>query len=236
MKLRIAGVVVGFLSLVLSLAAQTSGSSPASVPVPPLVNFSGVLTDVNGKPLTGTVGVTFSLYKDQQGGAPLWLESQNIKPNSSGHYTATLGSSTSQGIPANIFASGEAHWLGVQVQGQAEQPRVLLVSAPYALKAGDAETLGGLPASAFALAIPQSKAASANTVASVIGQSTPPPASAVTGTGTANYLPLWDSASDIVTSVLFQKGLGSTAKIGINTSSPSATLDVKGGTLLSGKS
>jgi len=216
--------------------AQQSVATATDATVPPLVNFSGVLIGLNGKPLSGVVGVTFYLYKEQQGGAPLWLETQNVQPNSTGHYTVMLGSTTSQGIPANIFASGEAHWLGVQVQGQAEQPRVLLVSAPYALKAGDAETLGGLPASAFALAIPQSKAASANTVASVIGQSTPPPASAVTGTGTANYLPLWDSASDIVTSVLFQKGLGSTAKIGINTSSPSATLDVKGGTLLSGKS
>jgi hypothetical protein len=43
---------------------------------------------------------------------------------------------------------------GVQVQGQAEQPRVLLVSAPYALKAGDAGTIGGLPPSAFVLAMP----------------------------------------------------------------------------------
>ena len=59
MELRIGCVLVGFLSLVLSLAAQTSGSGPASALVPPLVNFSGVLTDVDGKPLTVTVGVTF---------------------------------------------------------------------------------------------------------------------------------------------------------------------------------
>ena len=44
-----------------------------------------------------------------------------------------LGSTSSQGLPANVFASGEARWLGVQVQGQAEQPRVLLMSVPYAL-------------------------------------------------------------------------------------------------------
>ena len=37
----------------------------------------------------------------------------------------------------------------MQVQGQAEQSRVLLVSVPYAFKAHEAETLGGLPASAF---------------------------------------------------------------------------------------
>jgi hypothetical protein len=42
-----------------------------------------------------------------------------------------------------LFATGESRWLGVQVQvpGEIEQPRVLLVSVPYALKAADAETL-----------------------------------------------------------------------------------------------
>jgi len=149
MKLPVLCVVVGLLLSVLSLTAQTPGSSPVSAQVPPLSSFSGVLTNSNGKPLTAITGVTFSLYAQQEGGAPLWLETQNVRPNSTGHYTVVLGSTTSQGIPASIFASGEAHWLGVQAQGQDEQPRVLLVSAPYALKAGDAETLGGKPASAF---------------------------------------------------------------------------------------
>jgi hypothetical protein len=57
---------------------------------------------------------------------------------------------------------------------------------------------------------------------------TPPPAGAVTGTGTVNFLPLWDSTSDIVSSIVFQSGTGSTAKIGFNTTTPAATLDVKG--------
>jgi len=50
--------------------------------------------------------------------------------------------------------SGEARWLGVQPEGQTEQPPILLLGVPYALKAGDAETWGGLPASAFVLAAP----------------------------------------------------------------------------------
>jgi len=40
--------------------AQTQTSSGSSV-VPSLVNFSGVLTDLNGKVRSGAVGVTFSL-------------------------------------------------------------------------------------------------------------------------------------------------------------------------------
>jgi hypothetical protein len=132
--------------------AQEPAAVSANPIVPPLVNFSGVLTDVNGKPISGVVGVTFLLYKDAQGGAPVWLETQNVSPDKNGHYTAMLGSASSHGLPPEIFVAGEAHWLAVQVAGEAEQPRVLLVSAPYALKAGDAETLGGFPASAFMLA------------------------------------------------------------------------------------
>ena len=176
------------------------------------MNFSGSLTDLNGEPLTGTVGVTFSLYQQQQGGAPLWLETQNVKPNSIGRYTVMLGSTTSQGIPANIFASGEAHWLGVQVQGQAEQPRVLLVSAPYALKSGDAETLGGKPASAFMAAFGNAASGNVNTPT-------------ITGTGKKDYVPLWLSATKLGSSKLFQSTAGN---LGISTTSPAASLDVNG--------
>src|SRR5579863_3211426 len=190
MKLRSGCVVVGLLSLVLSLAAQTSSSSFASAQVPPFIQFSGVAGDVYGKPLTGVVGVTFYLYQEQQGGAPLWMETQNVQPDKSGRYSVLLGSTTSQGLPASIFASGEAHWLGVQVQGQSEQSRSLLASTPYALKAADAETIGGLPPSAFVLAVPVASGvtSSAN---QTVSSSSPGVAPAVGGSGTANNIPIW---------------------------------------------
>src|SRR5580693_2000126 len=142
---------LSLICCVLQLSAQQSTTSAI---VPPVVKFGGVLTDVNGKPTTGTVGITFSLYKESQGGAALWVETQNVTLDKTGHYAAMLGSTTSQGLPADLFASGEARWLGVQAQGQAEQPRTLLMSVPYALKALDAETIGGKPLSALQLAAP----------------------------------------------------------------------------------
>jgi len=42
MKLRVAGVVVGLLSLIVSLGAQTSSSRSAVTQVPPLIQFSNV--------------------------------------------------------------------------------------------------------------------------------------------------------------------------------------------------
>jgi hypothetical protein len=214
-----------------SLSAQQAALAAANAVVPPVIKFSGALTDVNSKPLTGTVGVTFSLYKESQGGAALWLETQNVTADKTGHYSVMLGSTTSQGLPSEVFASGEARWLSVQAQGQAEQPRTVLMSVPYALKAADAETIGGLPPSAFMLAVPpSSNSGSISSDGSSSSASAAPPAtSKVTTTGGAvNVLPLWTTATNIQSSTITQTGSGTTAKIGIGTTAPSVTLDVKG--------
>src|SRR5467141_2559266 len=50
------------------------------------VKFSGSLTNQLGQPLTGVTGITFAIYKDREGGAPLWIESQNVQLNSQGNY------------------------------------------------------------------------------------------------------------------------------------------------------
>ncbi len=199
----------------LPMAAQQSASVPANATVPQVLNFSGLLNDGN-KPLTGVAGVTFSLYKESQGGTPLWMETQNVSLDKTGHYSVALGSISSHGLPAGLFVSGEARWLGVQAQGQSEQPRLLLMSVPYALKALDAETIGGHAASAFMLAPPNSSAG---------GQNNAPPDGTITGGGTANFVPLFTGATTIGNSKIFQTVAG---RIGIGTTTPAAALDVKG--------
>ena len=135
-----------------------------AVTVPPLVKVSGVLKDNSGQPLTGVTDITFYLYEEQEGGAPLWMERQDLELDAQGRYTAVLGATTGKGLLLELFVTGEAHWLGMQVKGELEErPRILLVSVPFALKAADAETLGGQPASAFVLA---SEVGSATTAAS----------------------------------------------------------------------
>ncbi len=218
------------------LSFSQLGQAQVNAAVPTLVNFSGVLPDATGKPVGNTVGVTFSFYKEQLGGAPLWTETQNVQLDRSGHYSVMLGASKSAGLPAELFVSGEARWLGIRPQGAEEQARVLLLSVPYALKAGDAQTVGGLPPSAFVLASrPQQQFGQRRLIRG--GHSVRGRKSArrnVTGSGTTNYVPLWTSTSNIANSVLFQKGSGGSAKIGINTIAPATTLDVKGGATIRG--
>ena len=225
------GVWFLLICSVVSLSAQQAALASANAVVPPVIKFSGVLTDVNNKPLTGTVGVTFSLYRESQGGAALWLETQNVTADKTGHYSVMLGSTTSQGLPSDVFASGEARWLGVQAHEQAEQPRTVLMSVPYALKAADAETIGGLPPSAFMLALPSSSnggSISSGTISSSTSIATPGSSNVTTTGGTVNVLPLWTSKTNIQSSAISQTGSGATAKIGIGTTTPSVTLDVKG--------
>ncbi len=80
---------------------------------------NGTVVDGSGKPLTGVVGVTFALYSEKNGGSPLWLETRNVELDADGRYTLRIT------LPAEL-GSLESHWLGAQVQGQAEQARVML--------------------------------------------------------------------------------------------------------------
>jgi hypothetical protein len=199
-----------------SAALPTSAAST----VPALVNFSGTLSKVDGKPLTSVTGVTFLLYQDPEGGAPLWMETQNVYPDKNGHYSVVLGSANSQGLPQDLFASGEARWLAVQIVGKEEQPRVLLVAVPYALKASDAETVGGFPPSAFVRANQSAGDKSSSPSSTPNAPSNP----TITGKGTISYIPMWDKTNDIINSVLFQEA----SSIGVGTATPASKLDVSG--------
>jgi ribulose 1,5-bisphosphate synthetase/thiazole synthase len=103
------------------------GTSPASAQVPPLVQFSNVAMDEKGNSLSGVVSMTFSLYNSQQDVEPLWAETQNnVQLDPTGHYSVQLGITKTNGVPTALFSTGQARWLGVQISGQGEQPRVLL--------------------------------------------------------------------------------------------------------------
>ena len=205
-----------YLSLICCVLQVYAEQPATSGIVPPVVKFGGVLTDASGKPVTGTVGVTFALYKDQEGGAPLWTETQNVLPDKTGHYSVMLGATSTHGLAGDLFVSGEPRWLGVQLQGQTEQARTVLMSVPYALKAADAETIGGLPPSAFLKASAPGSAAASNSSQAVAG---------ITGTGTANHITKWLSPTKLGNSNIFD---GSAGKVGIGTTAPGATLDVNG--------
>jgi len=187
--------------------------------IPQQVRFSGTLPNRAGD----TVEAVFRIYSNAEGGAPLWSETQQISVTQDGSYSVFLGAVNTGGLPQSVFGSGQARWLGVAVERGEEGARSLLASAPYAMKAGDAQTLNGLGVQSFA-AMAQALAAQASRVTPPAAA---PPTSATskpTGSGAKDYLPLWTSSSQLGNSVLYQAD----SKIGLGTKTPGATLEVKG--------
>jgi hypothetical protein len=205
-------------------AKPSPAAASAPTAVPALVPYSGVTVGAEGKPLTEQTSATFLIYADEAGGDPLFAETQAIAPDAAGKYTVQLGATLSAGLPASLFATGEARWLEVQIAGLAAQPRILLASVPYALKAADAATLGGLPASAYALKAADAKpAASPANLPNILTDVTTPG-------GVSGYVPVFNGATNVVDSPIFAFG----SEVGIGTASPTATLDVSGTGIVTG--
>lgn len=228
--------------------AASAAETPSDSVVPRLIQYSGALNNEEGKPVTRSVGLIFSLYQFEEGGRPLWVETQTVQPDSAGHYTVLLGAASADGLPQDLFSAGSARWLGVlpALPGAGEQPRVLLVGVPYALKAADAETLGGKPASAYVTTetYNAARSAGASTATASVGAQDHPPTSAgrdrkgassisppaaclkvtADGTATANQVAKFTAACTVHQSLLFDNG----TNVGVNTTSPAATLDVNG--------
>ena len=179
------------------------------------------------------VELRFDLFQNQAGGVSLWSETQRVTVAADGKYTVLLGAATPEGLPAMLFSAGEARWLGVKLSGSnsadnsesnsaiTSAPRNLLAAAPYAFKSVDSASLGGRAASDYVTREDLQSAVSANSANPAFHPLT---GGTVTGTGTANYVPLWTGALTQGNSEIYQSGTG----VGINTTAPQTTFDVNG--------
>lgn len=203
---------------------------------PRLLRFNGSIPGVKG-----SIAITAALYRDQYGGVPLWLETHLVVVDEPGRYSVVLGSNSAEGLPLMAFTSSEARWIGIRPNGMEEQPRVLLLSVPYALKAMDANTVGGLTAEQL-MAAPQpvvslQAAAPQSTVtvtrpgrkARTVEAEAPPPSSP-RGSFFMNSIPAvvieaYDDAAKRGLPLLLNPQGGN---IGVNTSTPQQALSVAG--------
>src|SRR5262249_16959664 len=94
-------------------APSSSSSSASSVSVPRLITLSGTYRPPQGRAIGLREGVPSAIYGDEVGGTPLWQETQVVEPEASGRYTVLLGSTLPDGVPTEVFASGDARWLGI---------------------------------------------------------------------------------------------------------------------------
>ena len=81
---------------------STNGSLPR------LIRYDGFLRDASGKAVSGAVNVSFSLYAAQEGGSPLWWETQTVQADAQGRYGVLLGAMQPDGVPMELFTTGKA--------------------------------------------------------------------------------------------------------------------------------
>jgi subtilisin-like proprotein convertase family protein len=124
------------------LAALTFGASAVSA-VPARVNYTGELMAQNGLPYSGNVDVTVRVYGQMSGGSPLVTEDLGTVTVQGGVLDAALDD-----LGAAV-ATSDTLWLEFEVDGEILSPRQMLSSVPFAHRAGNADSLGGQPASAF---------------------------------------------------------------------------------------
>ena len=128
------------VSLAMALLILGATAFLASANAPRTINFQGLLTNPNGAPVPdGTWPLTIKIYRDQQGGADLWHETQQVQTNQ-GVYNMILGSSPNN--PLNL-PFDQQYWIGVTVGQEPELPRIQLTAAPYAIHALVADALAG---------------------------------------------------------------------------------------------
>ena len=212
----IVALVLALLSPGVFFAQSVQSSATRSTSVPRLINISGIFHPADGQPPAHVEVVTLGVYAEQQGGAPLWQETQSIDVDAAGRYALLLGATETDGIPLDVFASGEARWLGMvwARPGEVEGPRTRLTSVPYALRASDADTLGGKPASAYVLAPTTSGKAGTSNVAGAEDPAAPIISAVLPGA--TNYLAKYYNTVDVGTSALYDAG----GLVGINTGAP----------------
>jgi hypothetical protein len=189
-----------------------------------LLPVSGVFVPADGQRAAAAEVVTLSIYADETGGSPLWQESQRIAVDEAGRYSLLLGSTQREGLPLDLFASDEARWLAITFArpGEKEGPRTRLASVPYALHASSADTLGGLPASAYMLA-PNARRDGADSGDAMTMAATGVFDPQAVLPGTTNFLAKYINNADVGNSAVFESG----GRVGIGTTAPLDTMSVQ---------
>jgi hypothetical protein len=120
-------------------AALLLSASLLHADVPALINYQGLLTDINGNVVSGSKTVSISIHDAATNGTQLYSESIGSVTVQNGIYSFQFGNGPTF---TTTLATGSQHWLQVTIDAVAQTPRERLVSVPFAMKAQDAVTAG----------------------------------------------------------------------------------------------
>ena len=133
----------GYLLLAGFILAGIVGIASA---IPQLINYQGFLTDDGGNPVAdGNYSLTFRIWDAETGPNQLWSEDRPTVSVTNGLFNIILGSMSPLELPFDTD-----YWLGVQVEGEPELPRMRLTSVAYSYRADMADTAVSASHAAYA--------------------------------------------------------------------------------------
>jgi hypothetical protein len=129
-----------FCVLFCAVAMIAGLTGAALAQAPRTMSYQGLLKEVGGTVVPdGTYNVTFRIYGLPTGGEALWTEPQAVQLRD-GVFSAVLGTVNVLDLPFDT-----TYWISIEVEPDPELPRVVLTSAPYALRAAVADSVVGGP-------------------------------------------------------------------------------------------
>lgn len=135
------------LYLVLGIVLCT-GVSRAEVPA--TINYQGQVLGAGGAPASGPVNIDIGIWDSASGGTRLYGEQHLNTPLASGAFNILIGAGSSpQGTLSSDTFSAPNRWLELVVNGETFTPRQPFSAVAYALRARDAERVGGLEANSL---------------------------------------------------------------------------------------
>jgi hypothetical protein len=204
--------------LLITTAFSDTALAQSNAVAPTLIPLTGQLRTPDGAPRTGSVLLVLSLYEGRDDTAPRWIEHQTVTLDAGGRYSVQFGATRDDGLPSDLFAGvAGTRWVGVAVESEAEQPRVTLISVPYAAKAASADMLSGKPLTDFVLT------STLHEDVRAVLQEDGGSATAAAVAGGLNYLQKGDGAAGTTDSGVFETG----DNVGIGTTTPLARLHLR---------
>jgi len=137
---------------VLFLCAIYYPFSVSYAAIPHLINYQGRLTDKDGAPLNGSYELTFRIYDAESAGNLLWQATHTGIVIQKGIFSILLGSANDSGYDFAALAFDKPYFLEIKVGSEVMSPRQRIASSAYAIRAEEAEKLGGKQPNDYALA------------------------------------------------------------------------------------
>lgn len=116
----------------------------AQAQYPHIISYQGMLYGTNEQPVEErNYKMVFTIYDEPENGNALWTETFNEVLVAGGQFSVYLGGTNPIELPFD-----HPYFLGIKVENEPElQPRSFLAATPFSLKASDANTIAGIPAS-----------------------------------------------------------------------------------------